>query len=106
MSFWRSRRNHHSLAVVLVALLCVALVLIGATVQVVHAHPDGTIHNDCALCVTVHAVLAIVACVALLSLLANRIAPFVALRQKAFPRFDIPFVLSNRPPPSLLLASR
>lgn len=30
--------------------LCIVLLLFSATVQVAHAHTDGRVHSDCALC--------------------------------------------------------
>src|SRR5271156_7208275 len=39
----------------LLALLCISLVVVCGTIQVVHVHPQGDIsHSDCALCVTAH----------------------------------------------------
>lgn len=95
-----SRESHRSRAAILIGLLCIALILLGATVQLVHAHPDGTIHSECALCVTAHVILATVAFAVFLSLLSRSVVPFVARQQKVFPRFEISFALSNRPPPS------
>jgi hypothetical protein len=41
---------------ILLALLCILLVAVGATVQVAHTHADGTAnHADCSLCVAAHA---------------------------------------------------
>jgi len=42
---------------ILLALACVLLVLVSATVQVAHTHADGNVsHNDCSLCATAHVV--------------------------------------------------
>jgi hypothetical protein len=40
---------------ILLALLCVLLVAVAGTVQVVHTHTDGTdTHADCSLCAAAH----------------------------------------------------
>jgi hypothetical protein len=42
-------------------LLCLALVVLGSTVQVAHSHPGGDIsHADCSLCLTAHVVAQVV----------------------------------------------
>jgi hypothetical protein len=41
----------------LLGILCLALVVLGSTVQVAHSHPSGEIsHADCSLCATAHVV--------------------------------------------------
>jgi hypothetical protein len=45
----------------LLALLCVFLVVVTGTIQVVHAHPVGDIsHADCSLCATAHVTVQVV----------------------------------------------
>ncbi|HEX3941278.1 MAG TPA: hypothetical protein VHX11_07335 [Acidobacteriaceae bacterium] len=99
MPTWRSRRDHQSRVLLVVGLLCIALLLLGAVIQVAHTHADGAIHSDCALCATAHVAFATVAALALLSLFARTVSSFAPRPQPAFRRFDIPFELSNRPPP-------
>ena len=38
----------------LLAVLCVALILLGGILSVTHDHPNGVPRNDCALCSTAH----------------------------------------------------
>ncbi len=79
-------------------LLCIGLVLLGTTVQVAHGHAPGpTSHDDCALCLSVHTVIAIVAAVALLLIqttapVRRRTVHLCALRSIECPYW-------NRPPP-------
>jgi len=41
----------------LLGLLCLALVVLGSTIQVAHTHSNGDLsHNDCPLCATAHVV--------------------------------------------------
>ena len=87
----------------LVALLCVMLVVIGATVQVAHTHADGTAdHADCSLCVAAHVGLQ----VSPTPIVAPAVTAVVA-RIEAFPPAALrsavyTFALFTRPPPAYL----
>lgn len=82
-------------------LLCIALVLIGSTLQVAHTHPGGDLsHSDCSLCVSAHVVAQIVS---------NPIPVPAALTVVAEPTFHAKprperlsiFALFTRPPPAV-----
>jgi len=46
---------------VLLGLLCLALVVLGSTIQVAHTHAGGDLsHADCSLCLTAHVVAQVV----------------------------------------------
>ena len=98
MCSWRPRRANRSRSIALLGILCVLFLLVGATVQAVHTHEDGGMHGDCALCLTPHAILATVDCLTLLFFL-ECISQFSAEQKKNYFRFNLPFALSNRPPP-------
>jgi hypothetical protein len=102
MQFLPSRpvpRLHKNIVLVV---LCIALLLLGATLQAGHAHQDGLMHSDCALCTTMHATVAVAASLALFLLL--RVVVTLSTRQEEiFEFFEFPFALSNRPPPADLL---
>jgi hypothetical protein len=87
---------------ILLALLCVALVLTTATVELTHHHNDGE-HAGCALCVVAHAVIQTVAAPALLVLFTRVAAVTVAARVLYLKKATI-FALFTRPPPACLAA--
>ena len=99
MSFQRSRSASRSPRTAVFAVLCVVLLLLGAVVQSAHTHQDGTLHSDCALCATVHAAISVAVFLGLFLLLEVFTAPVVCRRQ-IFQHREVPFVLSNRPPPA------
>ncbi len=87
--FWRT----------LALALCIGLLLLGTTVQVAHGHAPGhSSHDDCSLCLSAHAVIAIVAAVSLL--LFQTAAPFRRrpVRLRTFRPTECPYW--NRPPPA------
>ncbi|WP_221312609.1 hypothetical protein [Granulicella aggregans] len=86
---------------VLLGLLCIALVLLGGTLQVAHTHTGGDLsHSDCSLCVTAHVVAQIVS---------NPIPVPAELAVAAAPTFKAAphpvrvsvFALFTRPPPAV-----
>lgn len=83
---------------VLLSGLCIVLLLLGVTAQAVHTHPDDSIHGNCTLCVSVHAVPSITAVVSSVPLM-EPVELFTAQLQKSFPHSEIFFALSIRPPP-------
>lgn len=101
MSFLRSRSGPRSRSTVVFAVLCIVLLLLGAAVQSAHMHPDGMTHSDCALCATAHAAVSIAAFLALFLVLEVVPTP-AARRRETFEHREVPFALSNRPPPAEL----
>lgn len=84
----------------ILAVVCVLLVVFGATVQLTHAHADGKeiAHADCALCLSAHATPVAAAPPIVLvsaSFLALIETPVVSER----PIFELGFALFTRPPP-------
>jgi hypothetical protein len=84
----------------LLALLCITLVVVCGTIQVVHTHPQGDIsHSDCALCVTAHVAVQAAAAPVVLHHVApvvSRVEAFVAPRPA---QTLSTFALFTRPPP-------
>jgi hypothetical protein len=84
----------------LLAILCVLLLAVSATVQVGHTHPDGAVsHPDCSLCVTAHVVTQIVQSPAPAPVMAVH-----ALLETSLPAVTptalSTFALFTRPPPA------
>jgi hypothetical protein len=99
MSSLRSRSGPRSHRTIVFAVLCIVLLLLGAVVQSAHMHQDGTTHSDCALCATAHAAVSVAAFLALFLLLEVVPTPS-ACRTETFEHREVPFALSNRPPPA------
>ena len=93
--------QRHSSWKFLLGLLCLALVVLGSTIQVAHTHANGDLsHADCSLCATAHVVAQVVAApVAMLA------AVVVAAVRASTPllRATRPavFDLFTRPPPAV-----
>ncbi len=86
--FWRT----------LAVLLCMALLLLGTTVHVAHGHaPGSSLHDDCSLCLSVHAVVAVLAAAVLL--LTQTTAPFLRRPARLRTLRSIACPYWNRPPP-------
>ena len=85
----------------LLCLLCLALVVIGSTVQVAHTHPGGDIsHADCSLCATAHVVAQVVSNP--VPLPATMVIEAVEEARPHTQRAPLPiFALFTRPPPSV-----
>jgi hypothetical protein len=85
---------------VLLSLLCIALVILGGTLQVAHTHPGGDLsHADCSLCATAHVVAQVVSHpVPLPATLTITDAPSVKATSRQA-RLSI-FALFTRPPPA------
>lgn len=95
----RSRSNAPASWGIFLAFLCVVLVVVCGTIQLVHTHPQGDVSRaDCALCATAHVVVQISAPSVTL-----RVTPVVAMLEAPAPpvRFGIfsTFALFTRPPP-------
>jgi hypothetical protein len=65
MRFLSSRLRARSSWAALLGMVCVALVVMVGIVQVVHSHPSGHPDPDCALCLTAHQAVQVVALVTL-----------------------------------------
>jgi hypothetical protein len=65
MRFLSSKLRARSSWIALIGMVCVALVLMVGIVQVVHSHPSGHPDPDCALCVTAHQAIQVVALITL-----------------------------------------
>jgi hypothetical protein len=85
----------------LLGLLCLALVVLGSTIQVAHSHANGDIaHPDCSLCATAHVVAQVVAAPAALIAVATVASVPVASPQSQPSRPTV-FALFTRPPPAV-----
>ena len=82
----------------LLAFLCIVLVVVCGTIQVVHTHPDNIYHADCALCSTAHAVVQVT--VPPVTLHISHVESVVeALIVPVRPGTFLTFALFTRPPP-------
>ena len=100
MSLSASRLRARFSWLALLGFLCVLLVLISGIVQVGHTHASGEPDHSCALCVTAHNVIQVVALVTLL------VSSLTVIHLAAEPTLDLPrraffFKLSCRPPPAV-----
>jgi hypothetical protein len=99
MHFLSSRLRTRSSWISLIAIACVALVLMIGIVQVVHSHPGGHADPDCALCVSAHQAVQVVALITLdvSSQPVEHVWPEPKLQH---PRRGVFFRLDCRPPPA------
>jgi hypothetical protein len=65
MRFLSARMRARSSWISLIGIVCVSLVLMIGIVQVAHSHPSGHPDPDCALCVTAHQAVQVVALITL-----------------------------------------
>jgi hypothetical protein len=105
MNIFRSKQNMHGSWRILLTLLCIFLVFVCGTIQVVHVHPnDNLSHTDCALCLTAHMAVQVASPAVTL-----HISPVVslveALSAPARIRDLSTFALFTRPPPVDVVAS-
>jgi hypothetical protein len=88
-----------------IALCCALLLVFGATIQTAHVHAAANVtHTGCALCATVHVVIAPAAPATVLLAARPTTAPVVDL-QPAFARGFSDFSLYTRPPPAAIAFS-
>jgi len=89
----------------LVAILCVLLILFVGAAQALHVHnaADEAANPGCALCAVAH-VSALPTPVLAHLLVAETVAPIVAVDPVAAPRRFFSFSLYTRPPPAVLTA--
>lgn len=99
MRFLSSKLRARSSWIALIGIACVALMLMIGIVQVVHSHPSGHPDPDCALCVTAHQAVQIVALITLdvSSQPVEHVFPEPILQ---LPRRSFFFRLDCRPPPA------
>jgi hypothetical protein len=83
-----------------VAILCVLLLVVAGTVQVVHMHSDGTdTHANCSLCAAAH--VSVQAVQQQVFTPPAQMVRVVELNRQSRPAgVSLPFALSNRPPPA------
>jgi hypothetical protein len=95
----KSKLRARSSWVALLGIVCVALVLMVGVVQVTHSHPSGRPDPHCALCVTAHLAVQVVALIVLN--FSSRPIEHVCLELKLeLPRRRWFFRLDCRPPPA------
>lgn len=99
MRFLRSRLRARSSWIALIGTVCVALVLMVGIVQVAHNHPSGHPDPDCALCVTAHQAIQIVALITL-DVSSQQVEHFSPEPARRLPRHSFFFRLDCRPPPA------
>lgn len=99
MRFSSSKPRARSTLVSLVGIVCVALLLMVGIAQVAHSHRSGHPDPDCALCVTAHQAIQVVALITLK--VSSRPVEHVLLdTAEQLPRFTLFFRLDCRPPPT------
>lgn len=99
MRFVSSKPRPRSSWVTLLGIVCVALVLMVGIVQVVHSHPSGHPDPDCALCVTAHQAIQVVALITL-DISSQPVEHVVPEPRLELPRRSFFFRLDCRPPPT------
>jgi hypothetical protein len=99
MRFLSSKLRARSSWIALFGIVCVALVLMIGIVQVVHSHPSGHPDPDCALCVTAHQAVQVVALITL-DVSSQPVEHIRPERTLHVPRRSFFFRLDCRPPPA------
>ena len=94
-----SRLNWQFSPLALVGMICIALVLTAGMVQVAHNHALGQPDHDCALCVSAHQVVQIVALVTLACSII-RVLSVAPEPTRRLPGSVFFYKLSSRPPPA------
>ena len=94
-----SRLNWQFSPLALVGMICIALVLMMGIVQVAHSHPSGQPDHDCALCVSVHQVIQVVALV-ILYVTSLAVVHFISEPARHLPSRAFFYKLASRPPPA------
>jgi len=94
-----------TMAGTILAVFCVLLVILGGTIQVVHAHESANLaHSDCSLCTTAHLVSLAVVPAAILIAVKHDIQVLASLKPVC-PRTLSVFELFTRPPPEVAAVS-
>lgn len=99
MRLLSSRLRARSSWVSLLGIVCVALVLMIGVVQVAHSHPSGHIDPDCALCITAHQAVQVVALITL-HISSQPVEHVWPEPVQQLPRRSFFFRLDCRPPPA------
>ena len=99
MRFLSSRLRARSPWISFIGIACVALVLMVGIVQVAHSHPGGHADPDCALCVTAHQAVQVIALVTL-HVTIQRVEHVSPEPDLQLPRSSFFFRLDCRPPPA------
>jgi hypothetical protein len=99
MQLFSSQLRARSSWVRVLGIICVSLVLMSGIAQVAHNHASGQPDHDCALCVTAHHVIQIVAQVSL-NLSSRPVAAIAAEPTRDLPRRYFFLKLKSRPPPA------
>jgi hypothetical protein len=99
MRFFCSKLRARSSWVALAGIVCVSLVLMIGMVQAVHSHPSGHPDPDCALCVTAHQAVQVVALVTL-DVSSRAVEQVSPERELPSPLRSFFFRLDCRPPPA------
>jgi uncharacterized membrane protein len=98
MRFLTARRGAPLSWISILAIVCIALVLVTGVLQVTHTHANGQIDHDCSVCFTAHQAVQIAIVITLV--LASR--PIARIASEEFspqPRQRFVLKLANRPPP-------
>jgi len=82
----------------ILAIFCVALILVTGILQVTHTHAAGQFDHDCSVCFTAHQAVQ-VAFLFILLLISRPVAHFRRDRFAPLPRQRFVLKLANRPPP-------
>jgi hypothetical protein len=82
-----------------VGIICIALVVMIGIVEVAHSHPSGHPDPDCALCVTAHQAIQVVA-LTTLNISSRPVEPVSPEPELQLPRRVFFFRLDCRPPPA------
>jgi hypothetical protein len=99
MRFLSARLRARPSWIAVIGIACVALVLMIGIVQVAHSHPSGHPDPDCALCVTAHQAVQVVALITL-DISSQPIEHIGIEPALQLPRRVFFFRLACRPPPA------
>jgi len=99
MQLFSSQLRARSPWVRILGIICVSLILMSGITQVAHSHASGEPDHDCALCVTAHHVIQIVAQVTL-NLTSRPVAAIATEPTRDVPRRYFFLKLKSRPPPA------
>jgi hypothetical protein len=84
--------------IAILGIVCIALMLFTGVVHAAHSHANGQVDQDCALCVTAHQAVQVVAVVAVI-LSSQPVVHRIVERRSPAPRQRFVLKLANRPPP-------
>jgi hypothetical protein len=96
----KTRASNTPTCILFVALFAI-LLLFGTTVQLIHVHPDGAEHANCALCQSVHNVVRPSAAPCIQPVF-HVIARIALPRRRDYREHAFSYSHWNRPPPDLI----